>query len=311
MIERIAELLQHDTAGDPMTGLKWSRRTTAKIAAELCEIGIQVSDRTVAALLHRMGYSLRVNHKKVAGASPGHRNEQFLRITELRKSCAAASSPIISVDAKKKELVGRFKNDGTTWEREPVAVNDHDFRSDAQGIAIPYGVYDLLANHGVVFIGDTHNTPAFSVDAIARWWRIEGRLRYPGADSLVILADSGGSNAASSRAWKYGLQTKLCNRHGISVRVAHYPSGASKWNPIEHRLFSEISKNWAGRPLDSYETILNYISTTSTKTGLTVEAHRVFLSYETGVKITDVQMRELNIVSDPDLPKLNYTIHPA
>ena len=303
--------MEHDTAGDPMTGLKWTRRTTEKIAEQLCRLNLRVCPNTVARLLKQMGYSLRVNHKKIAGASPEQRDRQFARITELRQSCTTANSPIISVDAKKKELVGRFKNAGTSWEREAVAVNDHDFRSDAKGVAIPYGIYDLLANRGCVFVGDTHDTPDFAVDNIARWWRIEGRFRYPRAPSLTILADSGGSNSASSRAWKYGLQTKLCNRHGIVVRVAHYPSGASKWNPIEHRLFSEISKNWEGRPLESYETIFNYINTTSTRTGLTVEAHRVFLTYETGVKITDAQMREINLVAEHDLPKLNYTIRPA
>lgn len=302
--------MEHDTAGDPMTGLKWTRRTTEKIAEQLCRLNLRICPNTVARLLKQMGYSLRVNHKKIAGASPELRDQQFARITELRQSCATANTPIISVDAKKRELVGRFKNDGTTWEREAVAVNDHDFRSDAKGVAIPYGVYDLLANRGVVFIGDTHDTPDFAVDVIARWWRMEGRRRYPGAECLTILADGGGSNSASSRAWKYGLQTRLCNRHGLAVRVAHYPSGSSKWNPIEHRLFSEISKNWAGRPLDSYETVLNYISTTSTSTGLQVEAHRVFLGYDTGVKISDAQMRELNIITDPQLPKLNYTILP-
>ncbi|MGC1952983.1 MAG: ISAzo13 family transposase, partial [Gammaproteobacteria bacterium] len=194
---------------------------------------------------------------------------------------------------------------------QPVLVNDHDFRSDAIGIAVPYGIYDLNANQGTVFVGTSSDTPGFAVDCAEHWWRTEGRQRYPDDTHLGILADGGGSNSATSRAWKYGLQTKLCNRHGLTVTVAHYPPGASKWNPIEHRLFSEISKNWAGRPLDSYETILNYLRTTATSTGLRVQAHLVAQSYQKGVKITDAQMRELAIAKHEDLPKWNYTLSPA
>ena len=302
--------MTHDTAGDPMTGLKWTRRTTAKIAAALASMGIEVSDRTVAKLLKKMGFSLRVNHKKLSGASPEKRDAQFTCIAELRESFAAQGLPIISVDSKKRELVGRFKNQGKSWERQPVLVNDHDFPSDASGVAIPYGVYDLHANLGTVFVGTTRDTPRFAVDCVEKWWRTEGRHRYPGAQQLAILADGGGSNAANSRIFKYGLQTRLCNHHGINITVAHYPTGASKWNPIEHRLFSEISKNWAGRPLDSYNTILSYLRTTSTKTGLKVRAHLVRKPYKKGVKITNSQMKQLNIARDESLPKWNYELQP-
>lgn len=310
MIARIEQLMQHDTAGDPMTGLKWTRRTTAKVAAELKSLGIVVSDRTVAKLLKKMDFSLRVNSKKLSCSSSEERDAQFTRIAELRERFATQGLPLISIDTKKKELVGRFKNPGSTWERDPVLVNDHDFRSDADGIAVPYGVYDLLANHGTLFVGTSHDTPEFAVDCVEKWWRTEGQHRYPDADRLAILADGGGSNGTTCRAWKFGLQHRLCNRHGLTVTVAHYPTGASKWNPIEHRFFSELSKNWAGRPLDCLETILKYARTTTTTTGLRVHAHLIRRPYEKGVTITDAEMEELAISKDQALPRWNYTITP-
>ena len=303
--------MQHDTAGDPMTGLKWTRRTTAKIAAELRCAGLDVGARTVARLLHEMGFSLRVNHKKLSRGSPPERDAQFRTIAALREDCRARALPILSVDSKKKEMVGRFKNPGSAWSREPVEVNDHDFRSDAVGMAIPYGVYDLAANRGTVFVGTSHDTPTFAVDSIEAWWRTEGRRRYPHVDHLAILADGGGSNGPTSRVWKHGLQRRLCDRHGLTVTVAHYPPGASKWNPIEHRLFSAISKNWAGRPLDTYETVLNYLCTTTTVTGLRVRAHLVQKRYEKGLSVTDAQMSTLQLTKDPTFPKWNYTLRPT
>ena len=303
--------MEHETAGDPMSGLKWTRRTTAKIADQLQPLGIKVSARTVAGLLMKMNFSLRVNHKKLSGSSHPDRDAQFACIAELREHCAAEHLPVISVDTKKKELVGVFKNAGAKWDRDPVLVNDHDFRSDADGIAVPYGVYDLQANRGTLFVGTSYDTPWFAVDCIEKWWRSEGQQRYPGADCLAILADGGGSNGSRCRAWKMGLQRRLCDRHGLSVTVAHYPPGASKWNPIEHRLFSELSKNWAGRPLDSLETILKYARKTTTNTGLHVRAHLVRRRYEKGIKVTDAQMRELAITKDDALPMWNYTIGPS
>lgn len=303
--------MQYDTAGDPMTGLKWTRRTTAKIARELQALGIVVSDRTVAKLLKQMDYSLRVNHKKLAESSSEQRDAQFARIALLREQCAAEGLPLISVDTKKKELVGQFKNPGVAWCDKPVLVKDHDFRSQAQGLAVPYGIYDIPANRGTVFVGMSHDTPEFAVDAIATWWRYEGQRRYQRAQNLTILADSGGSNGATCRAWKYGLQQKLCAPHDLVVTVAHYPAGASKWNPIEHRLFSEISKNWAGRPLDSYETILNYIRSTSTATGLSLRAHLIRKQYQKGIRIPDAVMKQLPITKDPEIPKWNYTLRPS
>lgn len=302
--------MAHETAGDPISGLKWTHRTTAKLADELRRLGIHVCPRTVARLLKTMGYSLRVNHKKIAGATHPNRDRQFRHISDLRKRCDADNIPLICVDTKKKELVGTFRNSGAKWDRSPELVNDHDFRSDAEGLAIPYGIYDLRANAGAVFVGNTADTPAFAVDCIEKWWRTEGRRRYPEARTLQILADGGGSNSCTARAWKFNLQHRLCNRHGLRVTVAHYPPATSKWNPIEHRLFSEISKNWAGRPLDSYETILKYLRTTSTSTGLRVRAHLVRKAYKTGIKVTDAQMQELRITPNNAMPKWNYTIAP-
>jgi len=306
--------MKHETAGDPMTGLKWTHKTTAKVAEELQEGGIDVGPRTVARLLDSMGYSLRVNHKKLSRVSkttPQSRNAQFEHIAELREDFARRGLPAISVDTKKKELIGRFKNAGVAWNQEPVLVKDHDFPSEADGKAIPYGIYDLEANLGTIIVGTTRETAQFATDSIEMWWLDEGRHRYPNARELLILADGGGANGTTNRAWKQGLSHQLAQRHGLIVTVAHYPPGASKWNPIEHRLFSEISKNWAGRPLDSYETVLNYIRSTTTRTGLQVRAHLVDRHYDKGVKIADSEMRKLAITKHESLPRWNYTLSVA
>ncbi len=305
--------MEHETAGDPITGLKWTHTTTAKIAYELRRVGIAICPSTVARLLKQMGFSLRVNHKKlsrVCKVSPPDRDAQFVKVAQLKKDCAERRLPIISVDTKKKELIGNFKNAGTAWSREPVQVKDHDFPSKALGKAIPYGIYDLQANLGTVFVGTSRETPEFAVDAIERWWLDEGRLRYPQATQLAVLADCGGANGATNRAWKCTLFERLVQRHGITVIIAHYPRGASKWNPIEHQLFCEISKNWAGRPLDSWETGLNHIRTTKTKTGLRVQAHLIDRTYER-VKVTDAQVRNLPLTRPDDLSKWNYTLSPT
>lgn len=305
--------MEAETAGDPMTGLKWTRRTTAKIAAELKAFGIYVSPKTVARFLKQFGFSLRVNQKKVArtvNVSPQERDAQFSHIAELRELCAAEHVPVISVDTKKKELIGNFKNAGQAWGRNSVAVNDHDFRSEADGIAIPFSIYDLRYNRGFVCVGTSYDTPQFAVDSIARWWSRQGKRRYPSTRELVILADAGGSNGPRCRLWKYELHKKLCNHYGLTVKVAHYPSGASKWNPVEHRLHSEISKNWAGRPLGSLETILNYINTTTTSTGLKVKASLIKRTYQKGIKISDAEFRKIPITYDNVLPRWNYSLQP-
>ena len=294
-----------------MTGLKWTRRTTSKIASALAEknIDIQVSPNTVARILKDLGYSLRVNSKKISAGSGPDRNAQFENISALRERFSGRGAPIISVDTKKKELVGNFKNTGAAWSKEPIAVHDHDFRSLGEGVAVPYGIYDVEAKRGSVFVGTSYDTPRFAVDSIEKWWRYDGKHRYKGSSELLILADCGGSNGYRCRAWKLGLQ-QLADKTGLTVNVSHYPPGASKWNPIEHRLFSEISKNWAGRPLDSLLTIKNYISTTTTTTGLRIKAYIAPKEYQKGVKVSDAEMRDLKLIPASTLPKWNYAFAP-
>lgn len=302
--------MQHDVAGDPVSGVKWTRRTTEKIAEELAVLGIQVCPQTVARLLKELDYALRVNHKRVASGSGPDRNEQFEYIAAQRTSFASRNLPIVSIDTKKKELVGNFKNGGVAWNHTPQLVSDHDFRSDAVGIAIPYGVYDVTANRGMLFVGTSHDTPGFAADNLARWWQLEGSQRYPMANALLVLADGGGSNGVRCNAFKYALQERLADPYALSVTVCHYPTGASKWNPIEHRCFSEISKNWAGCPLRSYETVLNYIRTTRTDTGLCVSAHFIEQEYPKGVKISTAQMKTVSLTRHDVQPLRNYTICP-
>lgn len=268
--------MKHDTAGDRITGLKWTRKTTEKIASQLNLVGIDVCSNTVGKLLKQLGYSLRVNHKKISTCSGPERDEQFRYLFSIRDSFMAEGLPVISVDTKKKELVGNFRNKGVTWEQNPVKVNDHDFRSLAEGLATPYGIYDIKSNQGFVCVGNSYDTLEFAVSSIEKWWCNLGRYHY-----------------------------------GIEVTVCHFPAGASKWNPIEHRLFSEISKNWAGRPLVNFGTIENYIKTTSTASGLTVKACLVARQFEKGVKISDEQMDLLSIEKHSILPKWNYTIRPS
>jgi hypothetical protein len=303
--------MEFETAGDPMSGLKWTRKTTGKISKELRNLCVKVCPKTVGRLLKNMNFSLRVNHKKISSGSGPERNEQFEYIAKLCKRFRRQGKPAISVDAKKREMVGNFKNSGRAWGQRPIPVNDHDFRSLAVGIAILYGVYDEQAKRGSVFVGVSHETSEFSVSCIEKWWRYNARYRYPDIFELLILADNGGSNGSRRRAWKYWIQKMLCDRHNITVTVCHYPPGASKWNKIEHQLFSEISKNWAGRPLDSYETILNYIQTTKTSTGLKVKSYLDTKEYKQGVKISDEQMSQLRIKGHATLPKWNYTIRPS
>ena len=302
--------MKHDTAGDPITGVKWSRRTTRKIAEQLGTLRIRVSKNTVGRLLKQMDYKLRVNRKQIATSKSPNRNSQFLYIGEQRQRFADQGLPVLSVDSKKKELIGAFKNPGAKWDRESHPVNDHDFRSDADALAVPRGLYDLLANCGSVFVGISHDTPAFAVDTLAQWWLCEGRQRYPQAREILILADGGGSNGWRCRAWKKALQDRICNPFALTVTVSHYPPGTSKWNPIEHRLFSQISRNWAGQPLIDIETMLNFIRTTKTDTGLTVTAYLSPGDYETGVRISKAEMRELNLVKHDTLGQWNYSLRP-
>jgi hypothetical protein len=299
-----------------MQDLKWCRRATRQIAAQLRRFHIRTSASTVRRLLKKMGFSLRVNHKRLESGNrnppPRHlRNRQFLYIARQRKRFTAQGHPIISVDAKKKVWLGKFKNPGVCWEQEPQPVLDHDFPSDAVGRAIPYGIYDPGKNRGFVAVGTSHETPAFAVDAIALWWNSCGQKTYPQAQELLVLADAGGSNGVRPRAWKYHLQQQLVNAHGLKVTVCHYPPGSSKWNPIEHRLFSQISNNWSGRPLRTYETVLKYIRTTKTQTGLQVNARLLRHLYKKGEKVSSQQMQQLVLTNHRTLPAWNYTLTPT
>jgi hypothetical protein len=299
-----------------MQDLKWCRRATRQIAAQLRHFHIRTSASTVRRLLKKMGFSLRVNHKRLESGNRNPpprriRNRQFLYIARQRKRFTAQGHPIISVDAKKKEWLGKFKNPGVCWEQEPQPVLDHDFPSDAVGRAIPYGIYDPGKNRGFVAVGTSHETPAFAVDAITLWWNSCGQKTYPQAQELLVLADAGGSNEVRPRAWKYHLQQQLVNAHGLKVTVCHYPPGSSKWNPIEHRLFSQISNNWSGRPLRTYETVLKYIRTTKTQTGLQVNARLLRHLYKKGEKISSQQMQQLVLTNHRTLPAWNYTLTPT
>jgi hypothetical protein len=314
VIEEIEKIMAPARAGDPMTGLKWTRKTTVKVSQELKSAGITVSARTVARLLTDLDYRLRVNHKKLSGGSASkraERNEQFELINAIRQSFLDRGDPVISVDTKKKELIGLFKNPGSAWTKVGTPVRDHDFRSDAKAIAAPYGVYDLAANQGHIFVGISHDTPQFAAAAIAQWWKLDGRPRYPHSNRLLILADNGGSNGPRNRAWKVELQTTLSSLYGLEVTVCHYPPGASKWNPIEHLLFSQVSKNWAGEPLVDVDTMLNFIRTTKTATGLEVKATLMDGDFPKGIKIPDRVMANLNITYHDVLPAWNYTIAPT
>jgi hypothetical protein len=306
----LSGLLREDTAGDPTgrCGL-WTGKRLRQIVRDLRQLGLALSPNTVRRLLEQLGYSLHANRKSLSTSHP-HRDQQFDYIARQKKRFERRGQPMISVDTKKKELVGNFKNTGRVWSAEPTPVKDHDFRSEAKGMANPYGVLDLLSNRASVFVGTSHDTPEFAAANVARWWRRCGSRNYSGASELLILADSGGSNGARVRAWKYALQQQLADPFGLEVTVCHYPTGASKWNPIEHRLFSEISKHWAGQPLESYDTLLRLIRETKTQTGLRVNSYLVSKHFETGRKISNTEMQQLSLQKHPVLPQWNYTLHP-
>jgi hypothetical protein len=293
-----------------MSERKWLNCRLADIQDRLGEQGHGVSLPVIGRLLKQNGYALRANVKQTEGKAHPERDQQFEHIHEQRTAHQAHGQPMISVDTKKKELVGDFKNHGRIWCQEPERVNVHDFPSDAVGRAVPYGIYDLQHNHGTVYVGQSADTPAFAVDTIADWCRTEMPERFPDATRLMIEADCGGSNGYRSRAWKRDLQAKVADAFGLIVTVCHYPTGTSKWNPIEHRLFSEISKTWAGCPLRSFDDVLSYIGDTKTETGLTVQAHLVTETYEKGVKVPDEEMDALCIQPHDVCPQWNYTINP-
>ena len=289
---------------------KWLNCRLVDIEARLEAQGYKISQPVIGRLLKKHDYCLRVNSKQRESQPHPDRNCQFEYILEQRQQHQARGQPRLSVDTKKKELVGNFKNAGQIWGQQPEVANIHDFPSEALGRAVPYGIYDLHHNRGSVYVGQSADTPAFAVDNLVRWCHAERVAYYPTATHLLIEADGGGSNSYRSRVWKRDLQEKVADPFGLTITVCHYPTGASKWNPIEHRLFSEISKTWAGCPLRSFDDVLHYISDTKTQTGLTVQAHLVTETYELGVKVLDAEMDALNIEFHKVCPQWNYTISP-
>jgi len=307
----LEEVMDESTVGDPMSPLKWNSKSTYQIQQYLARQGHRVSADTVQRRLRMMEYSLQANRKDKEGASHADRDRQFRYLSESAKRFLGRGEPVISVDTKKKERVGNFKNNGRKWHQKGQwpKVNVHDFPSLAKGTAIPYGAYDVHRNEGMVNVGMTHDTAEFAVESIRRWWRQFGERHYPGARRLLICADSGGSNSARSRAWKYYLQ-EFSDEAGLEIVVGHYPPGTSKWNKIEHRMFSFLSMNWKGEPLVSFETVVNMISATKTSQGLRVKAVLDRGRYETGVKISDDQMKELKLRPHQQNPEWNYSLLP-
>lgn len=307
----IEKIMDENTAGDPMSYLRWTNKSTDSIAEELTRQGHLISGDTVGRRLREMEYSLQVNSKSIEGVSPPERDAQFRYINKQVRRFLARGEPVLSIDTKKKEQVGNFKNKGQTYRRKgnPQKVLVHDFPSLGEGAAILYGTYDIDRNEGFVNVGISHDTAEFAVESVRQWWKFFGRRQYLDAKLLLLCADSGGSNGSRNRAWKYNLQ-QLSNQFGLTITVCHYPPGTSKWNKIEHRMFSMISMNWKGRPLVSYEAILNLIGSTKTKTGLRIRAQLDPSEYETGVEISDEQMGEINLKPHKLHPKWNYTIAP-
>lgn len=294
-----------------MSEQKWVRSSLRQLSTRLSDAGHPVSPPTVGRLLDDLGYALHVNAKKAeANAAHVDRNAQFEPMAAQRQAFQVTGLPIISVDTKKKELIGNFKNAGQAWSQEAEVVNVHDFPQDALGRAVPYGLDDLLHNRGTVYVGSSADTPQFAVEAIARWWESEGGSAFPQADQLLILADAGGSNGCRPRQWKHQLQAQVSDRFGLTVTVCHYPTGCSTWHPIEHRLFSHIRLNWAGKPLRTWDTMLGYIRGTTTTTGLEVHAFLHPGVYETGQSVSDTAMHMLNLERHAVCPKWNYTIRP-
>jgi hypothetical protein len=294
-----------------MTGHKWLRRSLARLSREMAQLGHKISGKTVGRLLASLKYSLKVNRKHYEGqAKHPQREEQFKQIEQKRVAFWQARLPVISVDTKKKELLGNFRNNGTAYKRQPELVKAHDFPSEATGQAVPYGIYDLRYGRGSVYVGESADTPEFAVAAIVRWWQEEGAGAYRGAKELLILADSGGSNSCRARMWKEQLQSQLSDRYGLTVVVAHYPTGCSKWNVIEHKLFAPISLNWAGEPLRSVEIVLGYINGTSLSSGFRVRASLLRGQFEKGKTVSKTEMERLNLEAGEICPQWNYTLRP-
>lgn len=312
LVQALLKLVDPATRGDPESSLRWTHKSTYLLSAEMWDAyRIRVGDKTIARLLRQNGYSLQATRKTVEGKQHPDRDAQFRNINQKAEACLERGVPFISVDTKKKELVGNFKNAGVEWQPEdtPELVDVHDFPHQAVGKAIPYGVFDVADNSGFVNVGTDHDTPVFAVASIEAWWKLVGAARYPGAKDLFITADAGGSNGHRPRAWKVELQ-RLADKLGMAIHVSHLPPGTSKWNKIEHRLFSFITINWRGRPLRTYETVVNLISNTTTRGGLVVHAKLDKRRYPTGKKISVRDMKTLNIERDSFHGDWNYTVRP-
>jgi hypothetical protein len=311
LLTALERLIEPGTRGDPETPLRWTCKSTRTLAAQLSKQKHPICHVKVGQLLREQGYSLQSNRKTEEGEDHPDRDAQFRHINTQVKRALAAGNPVISVDTKKKELIGNYKNGGQQWRpaKDPVKANGHDFPGPEIPRAYPYGVYDLGCNMGFVNVGTDHDTGAFAVASIRGWWRCEGRRLYPQARSLVITADGGGSNGYRLRLWKVSLQ-RLANETGLSISVCHFPPGASKWNKVEHRLFSFISSNWRGEPLRDYETIVNLIARTTTAKGLKVTCRLDRRKYPTGRKVTDEEMKDVNLKRNRFHGEWNYTIHP-
>jgi len=310
LIEAINKLMEPYTIGDPMRPLRWTCKSTQKLADELTVLGLKVSARSVSKLLKEQGFSLQSNCKRHEGSKHPDRNGQFEYINTMVEEFQKRGSPVISVDTKKKELVGMFKNGGREWQQkgQPIEVSAYDFIDPNKGKAIPYGIYDQTLNEGWVSVGVDHDTAEFAVASIAQWWSEMGERSYPKAQEILILADGGGSNGSRSRLWKYALQ-QWALREGLKIAVCHFPPGTSKWNKIEHRMFCHISQNWRGKPLISHEVVVSLIGSTRTKNGLTIQAKLDKRSYPTGKKISDQQMTELDIERADFHGEWNYLLN--
>ena len=312
IVTSIKRILDDTTAGDPMAALKWTVKSTKTLATELTKQGHKMGPRTVSRLLQDLEYSLHANQKNIEGSDHPDRDAQFRYINEQVAEHEATADPVISVDTKKKELVGNFKNAGREYRKKGdfKQTNAHDFRTDGLGLAVPYGLFDKKRNHGLVNVGVSHDTAEFAAESIRQWWLLVGRQHYPKATRILICADSGGSNASRSRVLKVRLQS-IADETGLSINVCHYPPGTSKWNKIEHRMFSFISLNWRGKPLETFETVVNLIAGTTTSTGLKVEARLDTNEYKTGVKVTDGVLKQIKLSRHAVHPRWNYTISPT
>lgn len=311
VLDDLEALVNPVTRGDPQSPLLWTTKSTTKLAQELQSMGHQLTQRTVCNLLVELGYSLQSNRKTNEGKNHPDRNAQFEHIQQTVQQFQQRAQPVISVDAKKKELIGEYKASGQEWQPqgEPVPVNVYDFVDKTLGKAIPYGVYDLSHNQGWVTVGIDHDTAQLATEAIRQWWQKMGKVLYPNATELLITADCGGSNSYRARLWKWELQ-QLATELGLSLHVCHFPPGTSKWNKIEHRLFAQITQNWRGKPLSSREVVVNLIANTTTTTGLKVMASLDEGQYPTGIEITDEQFHSLSLERDHFHGEWNYRILP-